>query len=195
MGWRVCGLAALAALLGLSLGEAGAGDYQTVSCSGFAIKYDGQSDKRDCYEGDLSPGKAEELVAYSPTFILEVAYYASGFRHYYLEQPLDKFVSGNELFGSPGKLQAGPAVGGYSVAVFLTDFGKTKIPSVCAVFARFYGEPGKSGGEVARLEFPSGPGYKYMIHGYYCSAGKKGMTVEDFYNDVQRILPQVHTPS
>jgi hypothetical protein len=147
--WRF-GLAALAVLSGFNLDEARAADYKTVACEGFAIKYDGASTKETCYEGDLSPGKAEELVAYSPTFLLQVAYLDAGFRHYFTAQPLDKLVKQSETISSPGPLYGGPAVGGYAVAVFVADIGTTKVHGVCLVFAKYNGEPEKTG-EVGRF--------------------------------------------
>jgi hypothetical protein len=33
-----------------------------------------------------------------------------------------------------------------------------------------------------------------MVHGFYCAAGRKEITAESFYQEVQRVLPQVHAP-
>jgi hypothetical protein len=188
-------LAAIAVLAGLVPGKAQAGDFQEVSCVGFPVSYDGAADKQHCYEAEVSATRAKRLVIHSPTYLLLATYYDSGFRHYFVTQPMDKLMASSGMFASPRKVYDGPGGNGYAVAVFAGEFADHKGHGACALFVRYYGEPGKVGGEVAPYEFPSGPGAKFMVQGFYCPYGRKELTLGAFLQEVQQVLPRIHAPS
>ena len=164
-GWGRAGLGALALLLGLACAErpALAGE---VPCDGFVLGYEGEVKHRKCTEERNASGMTAVEVKQGyfadHAFFILVVYVKSDWRTYLPMRTLQQLVLDGGLFSRTADWQPKRSVRGFEAAAFKGLVAQDGSLLDCAIFSRYFGNPGN-------YEFTGGPGYPNHLEGYYCA--------------------------
>jgi len=183
------GLAGIGLLLAATL-PARAG---TVSCSDFVLGYNGQAKKKTCTVEDTSTGNLESesktFEASDHDYTLWLTYHHAGLRTYIPSRSVQELLGGSnfsqvEPWGESQNIQ------GFDVLAFDGVPSGEQYKITCAIFARYYGNPGN-------YEFDAGPGTRNALIGIYC-ADPGYLTAEQrqagFYNVVGQVIGKLRLP-
>lgn len=163
---RAAGLAAAGLIAACLFGvpDAAAGGLSPTSCSGFVLGYSGPAREVTCASGTTPGGQSpvSRLEVAGPDFYLTVTYLEGKFREYIAHRPLRDIVDSNSGLEDVQNWRTEPPINGFDVALFDARIASNHKPLSCAVFARY------AGTLTGPYEFPSGPGYRTAVMGYYC---------------------------
>jgi hypothetical protein len=170
-------------------------DPVAVSCDGFVIGYQGPAKQRGCVIVNVEEGtqtyKSSQLTVIDHAFFILMYYIESGFKTYMPLHTLQEMTEDSKVFGATGDWQPQRSILGFDVAVFNGALKGREIPSVCAIFSRYSGDPGNG------VDYTLGPGFKNHVVGYYCAV-TASLTPEQqgegFYAVVQNVIGQLTVP-
>ena len=151
MGGRILLLLALAMLMAVSSPRgARADDPVAVSCDGFVIGYQGAAKQRGCVVVKVDEGTqtytSSQLTVIDHAFFILMYYIESGFKTYMPLHSLQEMTEDSKVFGTTGDWLQQRSILGFDVAVFNGALKGREIPSTCAVFSRYSGDPGNQVG-------------------------------------------------
>ena len=104
---------------------------------------------------------------------------------------LQEMTEDSKVFGATADWQPQQSILGFDVAVFSGALKGREIPSLCAIFSRYSGDPGN------QVEYSMGPGFKNHLVGYYCAVPASLMLEQQgvgFYSVVQNVIGQLTVP-
>jgi hypothetical protein len=165
-----------------------------VSCSGFALGYDGPAKKTTCRSEDDSTGSMEsrtdEIEVIDQAFNLWVSYHHTGLRTYIPSHTVMELLRGSS-FAQVEVLGISRSVRGFDTVAFTTVPSGKNYKLLCALFARYSGNPGN-------YEFDGGPGTRNAVIGTYCAdpgfltPAQQG---DGFYGVVEQTISKLRLPS
>jgi hypothetical protein len=167
----------------------------SVSCDGFVIGYGGVAKQRSCVIVKIDQGtdsyKSSQLTVIDHTFFILMYYVESGYKAYLPLHSLQEMTDDSRIFSATGEWQEPRTLLGYDVAVFNGVLKGREIPSVCAVYSRYSGDPG-------RIEYSRGPGFKNHLVGYYCAVTEtlsSEQLGDGFYSVMRDVIGKLQVPS
>jgi hypothetical protein len=172
-----------------------ADDPVAVSCDGFVIGYQGPAKQRGCVIVKVDEGTqtytSSQLTVIDHAFFILMYYIESGFKTYMPLHTLQEMTEDSKVFGATGDWLQQRSILGFDVAVFNGALKGRAIPSLCAIFSRYSGDPGN------QVDYTMGPGFKNHLVGYYCAVTASLMPEqqgEGFYSVVQNVIGQLVVP-
>jgi len=187
------GLVLLAAAIAPA--AARAHDPVAVSCDGFVLGYQGPAKQRGCVVVKVEEGTqtytSSQLTVIDHEFFILMYYIESGFKTYMPLHTLQEMTEDSKVFGATGDWLQQRSILGFDVAVFNGALKGREIPSLCAIFSRYSGDPGN------QVDYTMGPGFKNHVVGYYCAVTASlppEQQGEGFYAVVQNVIGQLVVP-
>lgn len=168
---------------------------QSVPCDGFVIGYGGEAKQRSCVIVKVDQGtdtyKSSQLTVIDHTFFILMYYVESGYKAYLPQHSLQEMTDDSRIFSGAGRWQEPQNIQGFEVAVFDGVLKGRDLPSLCAVYSRYSGDPGNM------IDQSRGPGFKNHLVGYYCAVTDSVPPEQQgsgFYAVVKDVIAKLQVP-